>query len=118
MVDRIVFFASQHSIIFTLLGFACGCLLYWLRERVKWLYAVIDIVFGIGALYNAAPVTEGGSFSESFDQFAFGGVTKVATITVIGAIYLIVRGLDNWDRAMEKSPFWRRLRAKVGIPRP
>jgi hypothetical protein len=118
MVNRIVFFASQHSIMFALFGFACGCLLYWLRERVKWLYAVIEILFGIGALHSAAPVTEGGSFSQSFGQFEFGGVTRVAIITVIGAVYLIVRGLDNWDKAMEKSRCWNRLRAKVGIPRP
>jgi hypothetical protein len=117
-MDRIEFFASQHSIMFTLFGFACGCVLYWLREWVRWLYAVIEIVFGIGALYSAAPVIEGGGFSQSFDQFYFGGAPTVKIITVIGAVYLIVRGLDNWDKAMEKSPCWKRFRAKVGIPRP
>lgn len=84
---------------------------------MKWLYAVIEIVFGIGALYSAAPVTEGGSFSQPFGQLQFGGATTVAIITVIGAVYLIVRGLDNWDKAMEKSRCWNWLRAKVGIPR-
>jgi hypothetical protein len=116
-MNRILFFASQHSIMFTLFGSACGCLLYWLRERVRWLYAVVEIVFGIGALYSAAPVTKGGDFSQDFGHFEFGGTTTVAIITVIGAVYLIVRGLDNWDKAMEKSRCWNWLRAEFGIPR-
>jgi hypothetical protein len=103
---------------FTLVGIVVGCGLYWLREWVRWLYAVIEIVFGIAAIYSAAPVIEGGSFGQSaFGQFPFGGVPTVKRITVVGAIYLLVRGLDNWDKAMEKSPCWKRLRAKV-IPRP
>lgn len=101
---------------FALIGSVCGCFLFWLREWKKWLYAVIEIWFGLISLYDAAPV-----FVGDFDAGDFsgdmGGAATVAKVTVVGAIYLIVRGLDNWDKAMTKAPCWEWFRAKIGIPR-
>jgi hypothetical protein len=34
-MDHIKFFASQHSIMFTLFFFACSCVLYWLRNGAR-----------------------------------------------------------------------------------
>jgi hypothetical protein len=94
---------------------ACG--FYWLREQCRIAYAIIEIVLGCCALYSAAPVTEGGSFSQAFDQFSFGGITKIQYITIVGAVYFIIRGLDNLDKGLQGVAAWNALRSGLGINR-
>jgi hypothetical protein len=62
-------------------------------------------------------VTEPGKFSQAFDQYYFGGFTRLQYLTVIGAIYLVIRGLDNLDKGLQKSATWNALRAALRMDR-
>jgi hypothetical protein len=111
------YFASLHPVIFTLVGLVVACWFYLLREWCRVAYAAIGIFAGLCALYNSTPVTELGRFSQPFDQLHFGGFTNIQYLTIIGAIYLIVRGLDNLDKGLQTSQRWTILRAAFRIDR-
>jgi hypothetical protein len=98
------YLASQHPVLFTSLALWQGyrLLLYWLREWCRVACATIEILIGFWTLYNSTPVTELERFSRSLDQFYFGAFTNIQYLTIIAAIYLMVRGLDNLDRAFDR----------------
>ena len=104
------FLVSEHPCIFTALGVMIAVAFYWLRERKRTFYAIIEIVFGGITLFRSAPVTKGGAFDQSFDQFSFGGFTQVDYLTIVAAIYLIVRGFDNLNTGLHTSLPWKATR--------
>src|SRR4029077_14362157 len=61
-------------------------LLYVLRERIRWLYAITEIIVGIAAI--ASYIGSGRP----------GGLTQL--LTVFGGIYIVVRGLDNFNQGL------------------
>jgi hypothetical protein len=61
-MDDIAFFASQHPIIFTLIGFLTAGVLYWVREQLRLLYAFLEISVGAVTMYKATPTNQGGGF--------------------------------------------------------
>jgi hypothetical protein len=81
-----------------LIGFACGVslasLLFIMRMRCRLLYGIVELGFGLYVLWDAAGRGRG-SFSSDFDVsfniFQF----SVVLIQTAGAIYVLVRGLDN-----------------------
>ena len=117
LLNYVWYLASQHPVIFTFAGFVIACLLYLLREWCRVAYAAIEILVGGWALYSSAPVTEPSKLSQAFDQSHFGGFTRVQYLTIIGAIYLVIRGLDNLDKGLQKSAMWNALRAALRIDR-
>jgi len=74
--------------------------LYYIRLRVRFLYALIEILFGIVVLSGTSPKVEGG-FSEEFSaEFARPSV-EFSFAASIAAIYIIVRGLDNMKTGID-----------------
>ena len=111
------YIASQFPFILTLIGVAIAGGFFWLRERVRIVYAVVEIVIGFVAMYESMPIAEGEGFEQSFGHFYFSGFTNVNLLTIFGAIYLIVRGLDNWDQGLQDSRRWKALRIKLRLDR-
>jgi len=68
--------------------------LFLLRLRFRSLYGAIEVGFGLYVLWNAADKGRGNfgsGFSSGFDTFQI----SVVLIQTFGAIYILVRGLDN-----------------------
>lgn len=67
-------------------------ILYLVRKNARWLYALIEIAGAILAI-NVAAIPSGISFSQR-------------AVTVVGAIYFLVRGLDNAEQGMLWAKLW------------
>jgi hypothetical protein len=80
------YLASQHPVLFTLFGSATTYLLHSLREWYRVAYATIEILIRFWAF-----------------------------LTIIAAIYLMVRGLDNLDRVFDKTTRWNAVSSALGI---
>jgi hypothetical protein len=68
--------------------------LFLLRLRFRFLYGGVELVFGLYVLWNASDKGRGSfssGFSSGFDTFQI----SVVLIQTFGAIYVIIRGLDN-----------------------
>jgi len=95
----------MHSVGFVL-ALALGLFLYWCRCRYRIWYGVLEIAAGLFLIYSA--------FFPAWPTLLWSGWTGPAwgdhllrTVTLIGGLYALVRGLNNVD-ALEK---WsRRLR--------
>lgn len=112
-MNALAFFASRHPILFTLIGFLTAGVFYWVRERLRLLCAVFEICVGTVTMYKAAPTNHGGGFDQPFGKLAFGGFTNVQYLAIIGAVYLIVRGFDNFDKSLQHCLTWKALRIKL-----
>jgi hypothetical protein len=49
------FFASQHPVIFTLFGVLIAGVFYWMRERLRLFYALLEIAAGVATLLKYTP---------------------------------------------------------------
>jgi multisubunit Na+/H+ antiporter MnhB subunit len=81
---------------------------YWLRCRWRLAYAAIEIVSGIGVIVaiGYVPFTfDPDASSFIYFRYAF------HTLTLMGAIYLLVRGLDNLEQSLPLKwhAWWRRF---------
>src|SRR2546423_8772648 len=72
---------SLGKLIITVLLVALALGLFWLREKRRLLYGMIELCFGISSIWDAV-----GQARLDHAKWA----------VVAGAIYLVVRGLDNW----------------------
>jgi hypothetical protein len=75
-------------------GVVTALTLFLLRLRFRFLYGLIEIGFGLCVLWDAAGKGRGGfsaGFSSGFDTFQI----SVVLIQTFGAIYVLIRGLDN-----------------------
>jgi hypothetical protein len=67
--------------------------------RVRVVYGLIEVAFGLYVLWNAAGKGHGSfssGFSSGFDTFQL----SVILIQTFGAIYILIRGLDNLFQAL------------------
>jgi len=83
-----------------------GGLLYALRGRLRITYGILEV--GVGMMSAMSSFTSAtGSTSAAAPTF-----TTTMGIAVLGGIYIIVRGLDNIGKALEKTPYentWRKF---------
>ena len=75
-------------------GIVTALCLFLLRLRFRFLYGLIEVGFGLFVLWDASGKGRGGfgaGFSTGFDTFQM----SVVLIQTFGAIYVLIRGLDN-----------------------
>jgi hypothetical protein len=86
--------------------------LFLLRLRFRGLYGAIEVLFGLYVLWNASGNGRGefsSEFSSGFDTFRL----SVVLIQTFGAIYILIRGLDNLLQGLPaetRERFERRIR--------
>jgi hypothetical protein len=76
------------------LGFLIAVTLFRLRKSHQKIYGLSEIIFGLFILYQTFPKGRGGfsaDFSDDFQKLQ----SSVVLISVAGAVYIMVRGLDN-----------------------
>ena len=116
-INHALYLASQHPNWFAALGFCTALILYWIRERLRLLYAVVEIAAGIAALWTTTPTFIAG-FSNEFDGADFAqSDLRLSYVTIAGALYFIVRGLDNLDKALSKHSIWIAIMRSIGLPK-
>jgi hypothetical protein len=75
-------------------GLVIAIALFWIRESHQKIYGLSEVAVGLFVLYQAFPKGRGGfssGFSDGFQQFQW----SVVLISTVGAVYIMVRGLDN-----------------------
>jgi hypothetical protein len=83
--DRFGIFASFAGVLILSL---VGCILYWMKSTKLSLYAWMEITFALTSCYVAVERSREG--------------LGLSTFTVlVGAVYLVVRGLDNRRKALD-----------------
>jgi len=83
-----------------------GGFLYALRGRLRITYGILEIGVGMMSAMSSF-ISATGSTSTTVPTF-----TTAMGIAVLGGIYIIVRGLDNIGKALEKTPYentWRKF---------
>jgi hypothetical protein len=75
----------RSPVLFCLTWIAVGVGAYWVRSVYQLNYGVLEVVFGVLGIAAAA--------------YSLGASTKF--ITVVGSLYVIVRGLDNMERGLK-----------------
>jgi hypothetical protein len=81
-------------------------LIYGLRGRQRLIYGVAEVGVGYIAIGSAL-----------LDAQTRSNRTKEA-LAVLGGLYIVVRGLDNVGKALEKTPYEGRWRALSGEKKP
>jgi hypothetical protein len=82
-------------------GLAIAITLFWVRECHQRIYGLSEIAVGLFVLYQAFPKGRGGfssGFSDGFQTFQW----SVVLISTVGAVYIMVRGLDNLCNPRQK----------------
>jgi hypothetical protein len=75
-------------------GIVTALCLFLLRLRFRFLYGLIEVGFGLFVLWDASGKGRGGfssGLNSGFDTFQI----SVVLIQTFGAIYVLIRGLDN-----------------------
>jgi hypothetical protein len=83
-------------------GIVTAICLFLLRLRFRFLYGLIELVFGLCVLWDASGKGRGGfssGLSSGFDTFQI----SVVLIQTFGAIYVLIRGLDNLLQGMPQQ---------------
>lgn len=87
------FFIAVVAILF-------GMILYWVRQRYRAAYGIVETVIGAWITSKAVPL------SSVSDIIGSG-------LQVVGGLYVVVRGLDNFSVGIDKRSYepswWRRL---------
>jgi hypothetical protein len=80
---------------YILAGIILGFAFFWLRDHHRISYGLSEVAAGIFGLYQTSSVGRG-DFSADFSSSDFRTFQwKVAFFATLGAVYIIVRGLDN-----------------------
>lgn len=108
--DYLTYLASIHPIWFSLFGITLTCILFWLRDRALKVYVLAEIFAAICALINATPTFTAGFSSDDFGDGFARSFTKVDYLQIVGAIYFIVRGLDNLNKSLHHLPCWTKVK--------
>jgi hypothetical protein len=117
VIHRVMYFGSQNPLAFAGAGLLLACALFWLRGRARVLYALVEIALGMLAVASATPrFTAGFSINDFSSDFAL-SETHWSLVTIAGALYFIIRGLDNLDRGLANVAQWRRLCALLRLRR-
>ena len=91
-ISGLIYGQSKSLIMFS--GVATALSLFLLRTRFRFLYGTFEVAFGLYVLWNASDKGRGAFssvFSSGFDTFQL----SVVLIQTFGAIYVLIRGLDN-----------------------
>jgi hypothetical protein len=83
-----------------------GILLYYLRARYRLIYGVAETI--VGYLTVAKIV---------FPEVDIHEIDTAQGLGILGGLYIIVRGLDNVGKGLEKTPYkdrWRRYSGETG----
>lgn len=76
-------------------------LLFILRGRHRFIYGFVEIIIGVVAIANGF---SGVHAFVSLVSTGDGGITSsqlTPTLAIVGAIYIVIRGLDNMDQGMK-----------------
>jgi len=87
-----VFYGSAIS--FWVSGAVIAIILFLLRERNRLVYGLLEVVAGLFILWRASSIGHGAfsaGFSPEFQSYQW----QIILVSALGAIYIIVRGLDN-----------------------
>jgi hypothetical protein len=112
--------ASVYWLTFALVGL--GLALYGLRERFRLLYGLLELAIGVTILLGALnsftaimgreylPIVGGGVFHRPPEGWLQWNTSLAALLPVAAAVYIIVRGLDNFGEGLDQlqNPFWSR----------
>jgi hypothetical protein len=110
LIAVIVLFAVVCFIIFVSSGpfWSCVCglivaiILFTIRQHHQKIYGASEIAAGLFILYQSYPKGRGAfssDFSKDFESFQW----TVVLISTVTAIYIIVRGLDNFFNLRDKK---------------
>jgi hypothetical protein len=80
---------------------------YRLRSRCRWLYGLIELAVGVVILIATFYPAESGLLLAEQPYWGWGWLVS-RSVGVLSGIYVIVRGLDNFDKGM--PPHWARAR--------
>jgi hypothetical protein len=75
-------------------GLVIAGTLLWIRETHRKIYGLSEVAVGLFVLYETFPKGRGGfisGFSDGFQTFQ----GRVVLISMVGAVYIMVRGLEN-----------------------
>jgi hypothetical protein len=89
-------------IIYVFSGMWIAAVLFWIRKRRRLLYGVTEVLAGLFTLYQSSTIGRGGfssGFSDGFQTYRW----QLVLISTLGAIYVIVRGLDNIDQGLHHN---------------
>ena len=84
----------------TLLFIGIAILLFWIRKKYRFAYAMVEIFLGITAMGNTALHIPDVITAESRNHFA---------LQVAAGIYIFIRGLDNAAQSVLWKQFWSSL---------
>ena len=84
---------EDHPTLYIFVGILAACLLFWCRTGKLWMYGLIELGVGLGLMILSINVT--GSFDRSFSRDFDVVRATVSWTTYLGAIFVLVRGLDN-----------------------
>jgi hypothetical protein len=80
--------------VYVVSGIVIAGILFWLRKRRRLLYGVTEVLAGLFTLQQSSTIGRGGfnsGFSDGFQAYRW----QLILIATLGAIYIIIRGLDN-----------------------
>jgi hypothetical protein len=82
--------------IYFISGVVIAAILFWLRKRHRIVYGVAEVIAGLFTLSQSSRIGRGAfssGFNEAFEPYQW----QLVLIATLGAIYIIIRGLDNID---------------------
>lgn len=102
--QNVVLVARTSSVIFTI---CVAIMLYAVRENFRVLYGIVEIVFGISvSTYVWFSVSDEvvliRPYETPLDDYPSG--LSAAMVAAFGAVYIIVRGIDNVGTGLKKHP--------------
>jgi hypothetical protein len=116
---RILLTGSDHRTMFVA-GVIFALLLFEMRRTRRFVYGVLEIVFGLYVLWDATTRGRGGLSSGFFNDEI--SASQISVVAELGAVYVLIRGLDNaitgWPafRALVKKST-AEFRANLSKPR-
>ena len=99
------------AVLYFVLSFIAAMLLFGLRRTRPFIYGVLETMVGtIGLVFAFYPQAALVPTAESTSL----GLALSRGIAIVGAIYLLVRGMDNMERGLPQSwrPHWHALFSK------
>jgi hypothetical protein len=88
--------AAALIILLVLLGF----LFYWCRGWYRWQYGLVEFIFGVVGISKV--------FFPNLDTM-FHQPIKQDIVQLVASVYVIVRGLDNFGKGLERTPLAFRI---------
>jgi hypothetical protein len=98
---------EHHPLLYVLFGVTIAAVLFLCRVHLQGIYGLIEIIVGLFLMFLSLVVSGGdfnNDFNKDFDTIRY----AVTTTAYLGAIFVIVRGLDNirqgWRALVRLNP--------------